>query len=239
MDHYRMTVMDVGQGQCILLQLEDQHYLVDCGGDYADDAADTASQLLLSQGITQIDGLILTHYDEDHAGGAEAFMTRIKVETLYLPELVDFSGIRDRLAAQYADSICWIEPDSSISISEANIHIYSAGEGNSDNESSLCVLFQPENCDILITGDRNAKGERALLAQTKLPDLEILVAGHHGSKSSTSLELLAATAPDIVVVSAGKNNTYGHPAQEVLDRLALFGCHVYRTDTLGTIIFRG
>jgi len=76
-----------------------------------------------------------------------------------------------------------------------------------------------------------------LLKSAKLPDLEILVAGHHGSKHSTCEELLAATRPEIVVISVGENN-YGHPADEVLDRLAKYGCTVYRTDIHGTITLR-
>ena len=75
--------------------------------------------------------------------------------------------------------------------------------------------------------------------ETQLPDLEILLAGHHGSRTSTSWELLNATRPEIVLISVGEDNRYGHPTQETLDRLDLFGCQVYRTDLEGTIILRG
>ena len=108
---------------------------------------------------------------------------------------------------------------------------------DSSNEGSLAVLFQRENCDILITGDRSALGERLLLKESVLPKLDILVAGHHGSKDATCEELLAATNPEIVVISVGRNS-YGHPATETLERIESFGCMVYRTDSDGTIIFR-
>ena len=68
--------------------------------------------------------------------------------------------------------------------------------------------------------------------------MDILVAGHHGSKNSTGEELLAATCPETVVISAGKDNIFGHPAQELLDRLEAFGCNVRRTDLEGTIVIR-
>ena len=110
---------------------------------------------------------------------------------------------------------------------------------NSDNESGLCVLFQMENCAILITGDRNAFAERMLLRNIEIPDLDVLVVGHHGSKYSTGKELLEATKPETAIISVGENNPYGHPAQETLDRLIEFGCKVYRTDLHGTIIYRG
>ena len=100
-------------------------------------------------------------------------------------------------------------------------------------------MFQPESCDILITGDRSEAGEEELMQHTDLPDLEILIAGHHGSRTSTSWELLDETRPEIVIISVGADNRYGHPTWETLERLKLFGCNVYRTDLEGTIIFRG
>ena len=80
--------------------------------------------------------------------------------------------------------------------------------------------------------------EQKLLAHAALPDLEVLVAGHHGSKSSTSEQLLAHTAPDYAFLSVGEHNSYGHPAQETLERLAAAGCRIYRTDLQGTITLR-
>ena len=80
--------------------------------------------------------------------------------------------------------------------------------------------------------------EQQLLAHTDLPDLEVLVAGHHGSKSSTSEQLLAAAAPDYTFLSVGEHNSYGHPAQETLERLAAAGCRIYRTDLQGNITLR-
>jgi competence protein ComEC len=120
----------------------------------------------------------------------------------------------------------------------AKITLITSKRVNSRNESSLCVLFQTKNCDILLTGDRSAAGELELLERMDLPRLEVLVAGHHGSKHSTSQALLDATQPQVVVISVGANNGYGHPAQELLDRLAELGCTVFRTDLDGTILIR-
>ena len=95
-----------------------------------------------------------------------------------------------------------------------------------------------EKCDILITGDRNGFGERSLLRNAEIPEADILVAGHHGARSSTCQELLEAVKPEIVCISAGEGNPYGHPAPELLKRLTDFGCTVYRTDQNGTITIR-
>lgn len=237
LDDYRITAVDVGQGQCLLLQNEGKYYMVDCGGENGDDAADTATRLLLSQGIFRLDGLILTHYDADHAGGVRQLLSKIPAETLYLPEYAGENDLRDGLIDVYGDKIKWVQEDHLLE--DVGITIYPSEETDEANESSLCVLFQPENCDILITGDRSIEGEQELMERTELPDLEILVAGHHGSATSTGWELLNVTRPEIVLISVGKDNSYGHPTWETLERLNLFGCKIYRTDLEGTIIFRG
>lgn len=237
LDNYRITAIDVGQGQCVLLQCEDQYYMVDCGGDSDEMAATEAAQLLFSQGIFRLDGFILTHYDSDHVGGAENLLEIIPADKLYLPLGHDENKYKDILEEKHKDKIQWVTED--LSLDDVNITIFPSEDKEESNESGLCILFQPENCDILITGDRSVSGERALLEHTKLPDLEILVAGHHGSSSSTSWELLNATRPEIVLISVGERNTYGHPAKDTLARLDLFGCTVYRTDLEGTIILRG
>ena len=237
MDDCRVTVLDVGQGQCILLQGAGKTYVVDCGGDYDTEAADLAADTLLSQGIRHVDGLILTHFDRDHAGGAAYLMSRIDVNVLYIPDHTDEGGIRAALEADYARSIFLIEETVRISYEDTCLSLFPSLIGENGNDASVAVLFQSGNCDILITGDRNGFGERLLLKEVMLPQLEILIAGHHGSADSTCEELLAATNPAIVAISVGENS-YGHPAKEVLDRLQQYGCVVYRTDLQGNLIFR-
>ena len=237
LDDYRITAVDVGQGQCILLQQDGKHYMVDCGGESGDDAANKAIGLLLSQGIFRLDGMIVTHYDADHAGGVTQLLSIIPADTLYLPEYSEENALRDTLVENYGDSVSWIREDTILS--DADITIFPSDVSDDANESSLCILFQPEDCDILITGDRSFDGETELMAHTDLPDLEILIAGHHGSRTSTSWELLNETRPEIVIISVGADNGYGHPNEETLTRIELFGCAVYRTDLSGTIIFRG
>lgn len=239
LDQYRVTVFDVGQGQCILLQTGGQAYLVDCGSDGSVQAADQVSQTLLSQGISRLDGLILTHYDTDHAADVSDLLSRIPAQQIYLPDMDHENPVRQILENIYSDRIQWILEETQVPAGEGKLTLFPAEKQTSDNQSGLCILFQPENCDILITGDRDISGERDLLKQTQLPDLEVLVVGHHGSAYSTGIELLHATYPEIAVVSAGLNNRFGHPTQEVLNRLELFGCQVLRTDYMGTIIIRG
>lgn len=229
MDHTRVTVLDVGQGQSVLLQSEGRSYLIDCGGEYA---ADSAAEVLLSQGIGRLDGLILTHLDDDHAGDAPALLERLETELLVLPE-EHFD-----LPANTDAQVIYAGQRLEIMFGEACIRIYPADFPGNRNEKSLCVLFDTEKCDILITGDRDGFGERSLLRNADIPDVDVLIAGHHGSADSTCTELLEAVKPEIVCISAGFGNPYGHPAPSLLQRLADFGCEIYRTDLQGTITIR-
>lgn len=228
----RFTVLDVGQGQCLLFQADGKNFLVDCGGDSDTKAADLAAQTLLSQGIARLDGLILTHFDRDHAGGVSHFLSRMETDLLILP--AEHNDLKKTTSAR----IVYGTQDLQITAGDTIIRIFAPRFPGNSNEMSLCILFDTENCDILITGDRSGFGERSLLRYAQLPDVDILVAGHHGSRNATCEELLRAVKPEVICISAGQGNAYGHPAPELLQRLAAHGCTVYRTDQHGTIIIR-
>lgn len=234
-DNFRVTVLDVGQGQCILLQSQGKSFLVDCGGDSDVTAADTAAGTLLSQGIFRLDGVILTHGDRDHAGALCNLLTRVDAKCIYLSVAVD-APLREEL--ENITETVFLQNRTEISMGTGTLWLYPAISGVENNENSMCVLYETEKCGILITGDRSEAGEALLVRSWDLPQVDILVAGHHGAKTSTSQLLLDAVQPEIVVISVGKNNVYGHPAPETLSRLEEYGCTVYRTDELGTILFR-
>ena len=233
LDDARMTILDVGQGQAILLQTEGRSFLVDCGGDSDTQTADLIAGTLLSQGVTRLDGIILSHYDRDHAGALENLLTRIPTELLLVPDTkhAPYDCLSD-------GRVCCVSDTLELTCGGTKITVFAPIYDGEDNENSMCVLFERENCVILITGDRSAFGERMLMRKTKLPDVDVLIAGHHGSKYSTSEELISAVEPEIVMISVGKDNSYGHPAPELLQRLQESGCTVYRTDLHGTIVYR-
>ncbi len=238
LEDYRLTVLDVGHGQAIVMQTKEGCYLIDCGGTSPELAADTTAKYLLSMGIYRLDGVIVTHYDADHVAGLPLLLSRIPADRLYLPDTREENTVRTDLSEEYGDKIHWIASESVFSLNNGKITIFGGEKGKTSNESSLCVLFQPENCDILITGDRGTEAERFLLAQTVLPKLDVLVVGHHGSATSTSMELLKQTVPAVAIISAGETDRFDLPADETLKRLDIFGCKVLRTDQDGTIIIR-
>lgn len=234
-DGVRVTALDVGQGECILLQSGRRTFVVDCGGSDGDAAGESAARQLLSMGIDRVDGLILTHLDEDHAGGTVQFLRRIRADLVAVPA---GESPQRRKAVGLADrKVLNVDGDRIFNFSEGSLRMFCSGTGNDENNSGIAVLFTVGDCDTLITGDWDGSRERWLLENRSLPDIEILVAGHHGSRYACTEDLLQTVTPEIVLISVGKNS-YGHPAQETLERLTAAGCRIFRTDQAGTILVR-
>lgn len=237
MDSFRLTVLDVGEGQSILIQSKGESFLIDCGGYSDTGAADAASEMLLSQGVFSLDGIALTHFDSDHIGGIPGLLSRVKTEFIVLPEMGD-TDVAKNLWSLTKGEIRTIENGEQVSLGDGTLTFYSENTGKTDNENSMGILFETQNCAILITGDRSRAGEKRLLQENHIPQVDILIAGHHGSKYSTSQELLEALQPNTVVISVGRGNSYGHPSAELLERLNSFDCKILRTDLEGTIVIR-
>lgn len=238
-DERSVTVLDVGQGQSIALLSGESAVVVDCGGMGSwDDAGDVASEYLLGRGRYGIDALVLTHLHSDHADGAARLLTRVKVGTLYMPEGTDDSdgelaGILEA-AARRGTEVVEISEDTAVSLPGLELSLTAPQEAGDENERGLVVRASIGEYDTVITGDVGAPTERLLAEEGKLPPSELLIAGHHGSRSSNSFELVSAVRPETVVVSVGYNS-YGHPTDEALVRLAVTGADIYRTDVNGDV----
>ncbi len=238
-DERSVTVLDVGQGQSIALLSGESAVVVDCGGMGSwDDAGDVASEYLLGRGRYGIDALVLTHLHSDHADGAARLMTRVKVGTLYMPEGTDDSdgelaGILEA-AARRGTEVVEISEDTAVSLPGLELSLTAPQDTGDENERGLVVRASIGEYDTVITGDVGAPTERLLAEEGKLPPSELLIAGHHGSRSSNSFELVSAVRPETVVVSVGYNS-YGHPTDEALVRLAVTGADIYRTDVNGDV----
>lgn len=229
-----VSVLDVGQGLSVALYSKGQTALIDCGGY---DAGNTAADYFQTLGLSRIDLVILTHYHDDHAAGIPQLLERMDVGLLILPDVEPDSSLRAEIqaAAQAHGVETLLVTDGAVAeLGETTLRVFPPLGTGGSNEEGLSVLGSAGEFDVLVTGDMNAAVERRLVKYGNLPETELLVVGHHGSGYSTSGELLQTIQPQWAVISVGYN-TYGHPAEETLARLAQYGCDIYRTDWSGTV----
>ena len=232
------VAVDVGQGASTLLRSGEDTVLVDCGSSnrYKKPAQQVLSQLG-SMGVERLSAVAVTHYHADHTNGLPELLERVAVDALYLPEIEDEYGVRDKLvdlAAEKNIRVIFVTKQTEISLGAATVTVFPpVGKGDM-NEQGLTYLCTSGDFDLLITGDMSGPTELALTQMYKLPDVEVLLVGHHGSKYSSQQEFLSKIEPDAAIISVGDNN-YGHPTDAAISRLEAAGATVYRTDRQGCV----
>ena len=235
-----MTVLDVGQSDCILLTQGAHRMLIDTGSAAAHESL--AAELAL-RGVERLDCVLITHPHEDHFGNARYILESCTVGRLFVCEGTEGDqGYALLLSAAKALGV----PVQSLyggevfSLGEATCTalVADAQDGNVNNDSILLrVLFG--SAVLLFTGDAESGAESALLARygASFLDCDFLKVGHHGSDTATSAAFVQALTPQCAAISCGRYNEYGFPHQTVLDNLQDAGAQVYRTDLLGTLEF--
>ena len=240
---FRTTVLDVGQGQTVVLTSSEFTAMVDVGAGGGFQAGHVASEYLFGRNIYSIDFLILTHFHQDHINGLDALLRRIEVGRLLLPDRPEGNRAKDRVlesAETWGVPVYFIRSDTVFPFAGSSLHVIApvGGAMHSENERGLTVLAGAGDFDVLIMGDLYSTMERRLVQLVDLPAVEVLVVGHHGSRTSTSYELLEAITPRVALISLGYENQHGHPHWDVLSRLYRFGVSIYRTDRSGTLTVR-
>ena len=232
-----VTALDVGQGASTLIQSDRCAVLVDCGGNASSSAGDLAADRLSVCGRTKLDALILTHLDDDHFNGVPQLFWRLEIKQVFLcASGTDPNNLAEllRLAEAESAEVTFVTDMQTISVGRASVTLYPPLGRGTSNEEGLFVLCSQREFDMLITGDADSFVEKMLLKYYEIPDLELLMVGHHGSKNSTCTELLNELRPELAVISVGYNS-YGHPAEETLERLSAAGAQALRTDTSGSV----
>ena len=241
----RLVMLDIGQGDAILLESRGgARMLVDGGPD--------PDRLLLQLDARippwdrRIDVLVLTHPHEDHVAGLVRVLERYRVGQVYEPGMrgpgpgwaawdaaLRDGTARSTLAAgariwldEILLTVLWPDP--------GTVPAEPPDSGRRINDASVILLGEAEGRRFLLTGDAEDDVDPVLVARG-LPRLDVLKVAHHGSATATSAELLTATRPTVALISVGDGNDYGHPTPSVLARLRDVGARVYRTDHDGTI----
>ncbi|MGG1573561.1 DNA internalization-related competence protein ComEC/Rec2 [Fictibacillus sp. NRS-1165] len=251
----KITYLNVGQGDSILIELpfSKEVCLIDTGGslDFEKEewrkrksdynvTEEVVLPALKAMGIRNIGKLILTHGDMDHIGGAEAVLNGIKVSELLYPKGA-LDGMLETAVLNYA-----AELNVPIKVTHG-VQSWSVGSGDvfyvlspfgderDSNARSIVLLAHIKPFSFLLTGDLEEEGEKRILQQGDSLKADFLKAGHHGCKTSSSKAFIEAADPVYAVISAGKNNRYGHPHADVLARFKAQGTALLRTDQVGDI----
>jgi len=228
--------IDVGQGDAILIDYGQYELLIDGGKG-------TACSLYLREFVDgPLECIVATHMDADHIGGLDEVLEQYQVNEVWT------NGNSHTTAAYYDfRNACIAEGcrmnearrNDTIALGNLSMTVLHPSYLVSDrNCNSVVLLFSFMECDFLFTGDIDQSVESTLESCGLLPDIDVLKVAHHGSRSSTSEQFLSAVTPWISIISVGATNPYGHPTQDVLQRI---GCAVpssliLRTDIHGTII---
>lgn len=241
----KVHFIDVGQGDCTLIQTETQNVLVDAGerGN-----GDTIIAYLRAQKVRELDLVVATHPHSDHIGSMPEVLEEFPARELLFGNVPEKLTPTSRIYEKLLDEI----DSKSIPVTEAAPGLqYDLGGGaqitvlgpvsdDADDLNNTSVVFRLDygSTAFLFTGDAEKASEREILASPLRTRLraDVLKLGHHGSSTSTTREWLDAVRPKIAVALLGADNEYGHPHKETLEKLAASNITLYRSDLQGTIV---
>lgn len=235
---FELHLLDVGQGQSVLIQADGHFMLIDGGGRFS---SSFVVSYLKQQGVDQFDLIALSHYDEDHMSGEIGVLTVFPVETILLPSYEGEGDLYQSFSRAAISSSAQIQHPafgSEYQLGDAVVEV--VGPLRSDylleNDRSLALRITYGEVTCLICGDAEQTAEMDMVSSETDLSADVYVVNHHGSRTSSSDIFLDAVTPNCALISCGLDNSYGHPAQEVLQRLQERGIQMYRTDLQGTIV---
>ena len=246
-DGVAVHFIDVGQGDCALVEAGGNYLLID-GGERGNE--DRIIKYLRNQGVETLDYVVATHPHSDHLGGlAYGVLAAFPVGTVIAPRHSPENTPTTQTYEKFLEAVTalaaagtkaeYAKPGSTYPLGEASFTILGplSEDGKNHNNDSVIVRVDWENSAALFMGDAEKKVETALLKEYgEALRADLLKAGHHGSKTSSNEEFLRMVRPGDVVISCGVGNSYGHPNPVTLERCRALGLRVSRTDIEGTIV---
>ena len=235
---FELHVLDVGQGQGILIDSDGHYMLLDGGGR---ESSSFVVSYLREHGVETLEYAAVSHFDEDHMSGVIGALNVFPCDTLLLPAYQGEGDLFRSLSVAALSSGCEISrPSAGYSFELGDALIETVGpvrENYSlENDRSLGFRIKYGNCSFLICGDSEAESEWDMAHSEIDISSDLLLVSHHGSSTSSTDVFLDAVAPTYAIISCGSNNSYGHPATETMNRLKSRGITMFRTDEQGTVI---
>ena len=258
-----ITFLDVSQGDCILIQEKQMGaMLIDCGSTQESNIGTyRLIPYLKAKGISVLEYAVVTHADADHMNGIQEVLQAmlpltettswyhkyngtIEIRRLILPKLCETDKLYDALVALAEEKnvpVYYVSVQDMITFGKWNLQcLYPTEKVVSKNNGSLVFLASYGELDFMLTGDVEKEGETDILENNtttllETKTIEFLKVAHHGSNSSTSEEFLKSVSPTFAIISSGKNNRYGHPHEEVIERLKEYNVFSFYTSKQGAI----
>lgn len=239
-DLLSINIIDVGQGDCILISTpENKNILID-GGD--ENSERIIKSYLKKRKIKKLDIVIATHFDKDHIGSLDYIIDKFNVGKVYTSKDVDESQAYNNLIKSCRNKNLNFEilkKGDKIKITkDINIIVLNPSYiQENKNLNSIAINLSYINMDFLFTGDCEESNEVDMINSYDLENVDFLKIAHHGSSSSSSDKFIKETSPDIAVISCGYKNQYGHPHKSTLDTLNKYKVKTFRTDINGDLVF--
>ena len=241
-------MIDVGQGDSLLIHYNNVSILIDTGGKVSyqkekwqerktKSIADSKLiPLLKSYGIRKINYLVTTHGDYDHMGEAINLVNNFKVDNVIF-NCGEFNELEKELIKVLdKKKIKYYSCIKELNIDNNKLYFLQTKEYDNENDNSNVIYTELDGYKFMFMGDAGVEKEKDILNKYNISGIDVLKIGHHGSKTSSSKEFINEINPNYSIISVGKNNRYGHPNKEVLNNLS--DSKIYRTDQVGSIMFK-
>jgi competence protein ComEC len=237
-----LAMLDVGQGDAILLRDGGRAILVDGGGSRGGDIGGRALlPALLGEGVKHLDALVMTHPDNDHCGGLVDIAAYLPVREVWMAPGWDRAGCAGRLLDLPGTRARFLSRGQKLTLGRWRFTVLhpTPDDHQPVNERSLVLLAEAHGRRALLTGDVEKGGERDLVdCCARALRADLLKVAHHGSRTSSTEDFLDAVKPRLALISVGVGNVYHHPSPEIVERLRDHRARVLRTDRAGEIVVR-
>lgn len=232
---FEISQLYVDQGDCTLISYRGKNYLIDTGGARFENkiAEKYLFPSLKLRGVSTIDGIFISHFDEDHAGNLNKILKNYRVKNIFINHLPEDKSILEN-ALKYSNIIQLSKGDRVKLFEDTSLEVLLDNKDREDeNDKSMILLLNHKGFKTLFTGDISAEVESQVDRE-----INLLKVAHHGSKTSTSEEFLEKTKAEFAMISAGYENSYGHPHKDVLKNLEKHGIIYYVTSKDGETDFK-